>query len=183
MQFAFSIDSLFDLVQFFLGFGLLAIGTVVQRNGADSGRDAEQDLDAPLPRARRRRHRSKTDRGLPPDEEIEKLAVAYLERQRKHWPDVAKAGLLPTGAANEIRDMVDDFSAEAAVLGVQVCHAIVEAARAYGGDEYRELGRQIRRQVAAAVMPVAEQGEELVYLRMHVCSLIFFKGIRLLKNT
>jgi hypothetical protein len=109
MQFAFSIDSLFDLVEFFLGFGLLALGAVVQRNGADNGRDAEQDLDAPLPRARRRRNRAKTDRGLPPDEEIEKLAVAYLERQRKHWPDVAKAGLLPTGAANEIRDMVDDF--------------------------------------------------------------------------
>jgi DNA invertase Pin-like site-specific DNA recombinase len=66
-------------------------------------------LDDLLPRPERRRKRAKTDRGLPPDEELAKLAKAYLERQRKHWPQIVEAGLLPDATDNVIRQMVEDF--------------------------------------------------------------------------
>jgi DNA invertase Pin-like site-specific DNA recombinase len=67
------------------------------------------DLDAPLPRPARRRRRAKADRGLPPDDDLANLARAYLERQRKHWPKIGEAGLLPQSDNKSIRLMVDDF--------------------------------------------------------------------------
>lgn len=68
-----------------------------------------QPADAPLPRPKRRRRRSKADRGLPPDEELGRLATEYLERQRKNWPEIARAGLLPEPSPSVIQAMVDDF--------------------------------------------------------------------------
>ncbi len=62
-----------------------------------------------LPRPKRRPRRAKADRGLPPDEELAHLAHAYLERQRKHWPEIARAGLLPEPTAEALRGMVEDF--------------------------------------------------------------------------
>lgn len=44
-----------------------------------------------------------------PDEELQKLAQAYLERQRKHWPKLVAAGLLPEPSETVVRQMVDDF--------------------------------------------------------------------------
>src|SRR5437899_2578809 len=38
--------------------------------------------DVPLPRPKRRKPRAKADRGLPPDEELARLAEQYLRRQR-----------------------------------------------------------------------------------------------------
>ena len=73
--------------------------------GTSSGRD----MDAPLPRPMRRRRRAKADRGLPPDEELAKLAHAYLDRQSKHWPKMAEAGLLPEADEKVVRLMVEDF--------------------------------------------------------------------------
>lgn len=40
-------------------------------------------LGSPLPRPKRRRTRSKADRGLPEDAELARLATAYLDKQRK----------------------------------------------------------------------------------------------------
>jgi DNA invertase Pin-like site-specific DNA recombinase len=37
------------------------------------------------------------------------LARAYLERQRKHWPGMTRAGFLPEPTDEVIRQMVDDF--------------------------------------------------------------------------
>ena len=68
-----------------------------------------QGIDAPLPRCRRKPRRARADRGLPPDEELAKLASAYLEFQRKRWPDIVAAGLLPALDENAIRGMVADF--------------------------------------------------------------------------
>jgi DNA invertase Pin-like site-specific DNA recombinase len=67
-----------------------------------------QALDGPLPRPARQRRRAKADRGLPPDHELARLATEYLGRQRKHWPDLVKAGLLPDGP-DAIAAMVEDF--------------------------------------------------------------------------
>lgn len=63
----------------------------------------------PLPRPKRRPRRAKEDRGLPPDKELADLAQAYLERQRKHWPDIAQAGLLPEPGEEVICQMIEDF--------------------------------------------------------------------------
>ena len=63
----------------------------------------------PLPRRRRKPRRNKEDRGLPPDDELAKLATAYLEQQQKLWPDLAKAGLLPERQTEIVHKMVDDF--------------------------------------------------------------------------
>lgn len=67
--------------------------------------------DTPLPRAPRRRRKAKEERGLPPDEELARLAAEYLQRQRKHWPELVKAGLLSEPSETIIRSMVDDFKA------------------------------------------------------------------------
>lgn len=65
--------------------------------------------DTPLPRPKRRPYRAKADRGLPPDEELVKLATAYLERQLKHWPKLVEAGLLSGPTDSVLADMVADF--------------------------------------------------------------------------
>jgi site-specific DNA recombinase len=64
---------------------------------------------APLPRPQRKPQRARADRGLPPDEELVKLATEHLSRQRKLWPRMVKAGLLPEPTEQVIRDMVEDF--------------------------------------------------------------------------
>jgi hypothetical protein len=71
--------------------------------------DPNRDIDGPLPRPQRRRRRARADRGLPPDEDLANLARTYLERQRKHWPEIVQAGLLPLPTDDVIRRMVDDF--------------------------------------------------------------------------
>lgn len=77
---------------------------------AMSGNQTPQtDGDAPLPRPKRRPRRAKADRGLPPDEELAKLAAAYLERQRKRWPGLVDAGLLPGPCEAVINGMVENF--------------------------------------------------------------------------
>ncbi len=49
------------------------------------------------------------DIGLASDKELALLATEYLKRQRKHWPDLVKAGLLPEPTPAIIGHMVDDF--------------------------------------------------------------------------
>lgn len=63
----------------------------------------------PLSRSPRRPRRAKADRGLPADEELSRLAKAFLERQRKHWPQMATAGLFPEPTAEVLAQMVADF--------------------------------------------------------------------------
>ena len=70
--------------------------------------------DAPLPRPARQKRRARSERGLPPDEELARLGTAYLERQRKNWPKLVEAGLLPAAgdkfAGDQVvRQMVEDF--------------------------------------------------------------------------
>src|SRR5262245_5988646 len=66
-------------------------------------------VDQPLPRPQRRRRRAKSDRGLPPDSELARLAVAYLEWQRKLWPEMVMAELLPEASDQVVAEMVEDF--------------------------------------------------------------------------
>jgi hypothetical protein len=69
-----------------------------------------QPVRGPLPRPARHPRKSKADRGLPPDEEeLATLATAYLERQRKLWPKLVDAGLLPEPSPAVVRHMVEDF--------------------------------------------------------------------------
>lgn len=83
---------------------------VVHTDRGISGPQTPQDVvDGPLPRPERRPRRAKADRGLPPDEELAKLAAVYLDRQRKHWPDMAEAGALPVPNERIRRLMVEDF--------------------------------------------------------------------------
>jgi hypothetical protein len=70
-----------------------------------SSQDHATDI---LPRPKRRHRRASADRGLPADEELANLARAYLDRQRKHWPKMAEAGLLPV-PDEKIVPMVEDF--------------------------------------------------------------------------
>ncbi len=69
----------------FTGALAMAAGAV---NGSING-------DRILPRPPRKQRRPPADRGLPADNELATLATEYLTRQRKHWPDLAAAGLLP----------------------------------------------------------------------------------------
>ena len=76
--------------------------------GVGHDKDGNQDLNAPLPRPERRPRRFKYELGLPPDQELARLATEYLRRQRKHWSDLVKDGLLPD-APEAVERMVEDF--------------------------------------------------------------------------
>jgi hypothetical protein len=65
--------------------------------------------DQPLPRPKRQRRRAKADRGLPPDQELARLATEYLRVQHKHWPKLVKAGLLADIKDDVVAEMVEDF--------------------------------------------------------------------------
>ena len=67
------------------------------------------DADAPLPRSTHHPRRAKADRGLPPDNELAALAIAYLECQRRLWPKLVEVGLLSEHSESLVRDMVADF--------------------------------------------------------------------------
>ena len=67
------------------------------------------EFDQPIPRKPRRNRRAKTDRGLPPDAELFKLAADYCEHQAKLWPQLAKRGLLPSASPETISAMVADL--------------------------------------------------------------------------
>ncbi|HEY4313593.1 MAG TPA: recombinase family protein [Pirellulales bacterium] len=81
---------------------------------------------APLPRPQRKPQRARADRGLPPDEELAKLATEYLNHQRKLWPHMVKAGLLPESTIQIVREMVEDFKTRHRTGNVDV-----EASRAF----------------------------------------------------
>jgi site-specific DNA recombinase len=63
----------------------------------------------PLPRPTRKRLRAREDRGLPEDAELWDLATAYLSRQRLHWPELVKRGILPELTGDLLQTMCDDF--------------------------------------------------------------------------
>jgi DNA invertase Pin-like site-specific DNA recombinase len=63
----------------------------------------------PLPRPQRRIRRARIDRGLPPDQELIRLAQAYLQYQQKAWPELLKDGLISDASEGEILRMVEDF--------------------------------------------------------------------------
>jgi DNA invertase Pin-like site-specific DNA recombinase len=65
-----------------------------------------QDLQ---PRPKRKRNRKSSDRGLPPDAELHRLAQTYLESQRDYWPQLASAGILPEPTDTVLNQMVDEY--------------------------------------------------------------------------
>jgi DNA invertase Pin-like site-specific DNA recombinase len=65
--------------------------------------------DDPLPRPERRRKRPKADRGLPPDDQLQRLAAEYLQFQRRHYPELVRSGLLAEPTEEVIDYMVEDF--------------------------------------------------------------------------
>ncbi len=73
------------------------------------GREGNESDGGILRRPPRRRRRRSEDIGLASDKELALLATEYLKRQRKHWPDLVKAGLLPEPTPAIIGHMVDDF--------------------------------------------------------------------------
>lgn len=85
----------------FLYCGLFALGMVLSARG-------ETANDGRLPRTKRRRQKAREDRGLPPDDEIKRLARAYVERQAKHWPKLLEAGVV-VASDEAIAEMVEDF--------------------------------------------------------------------------
>ena len=81
--------------------------------GADSGIPAREEAEnlAPLARTPRTRRRARSQRGLPTDDALARLARHYLEIQRKFWPGLVNAGVLAPPTDELIADMVEDFKA------------------------------------------------------------------------
>jgi len=75
----------------------------------DDEQNGNHDGDTPLLRPKRQRQRAKADRGLPPDSELTGLAAEYLRVQRKSWPELLKAGLVPELSDAVLAAMVEDF--------------------------------------------------------------------------
>ena len=74
-----------------------------------TNQEYEKPVDQPLPRPKRKRRRSRSERGLPPDQELNALAKTYLELQHKLWPEMVKAGLLPESVPEVLTEMVENF--------------------------------------------------------------------------
>ena len=109
--------------------------------GADStdhdlGDANQKGTDTPLPRAQRRRRRAKADRGLPPENELAALAAAYLERQRKLWPKLVEAGLLPDVSEGVVHEMVTEFQQRhrTGKVDVERIRPLAQAIRKLGGN-------------------------------------------------
>lgn len=64
---------------------------------------------APLVRTQRVPRRAKSDRGLPSDESLARLARSYVEIQVRTWPKLVKAGLLAPATSELVTEMVQDF--------------------------------------------------------------------------
>jgi DNA invertase Pin-like site-specific DNA recombinase len=80
---------------------------LADKNGSPCPLDSQEF--APLPRTQRTPRRAKSEKGLPADEALTRLARRYLEIQMKNWPKLVSAGLL-TPATNElVAEMVQDF--------------------------------------------------------------------------
>jgi DNA invertase Pin-like site-specific DNA recombinase len=110
------------------------LAVVVAGQASDGGDDPDR-----LPRAKRRKHRPKSDRGLPPDQELAALATQYLSLQRKLWPDLAKAGLIPEPTTDNVAQMVDDFKVRHRVGEVDAAkwHPFRKRVRQLGGNYNR----------------------------------------------
>lgn len=80
-----------------------------QRVEEEHGDRHDAELDKPLPRYKRRRRRPPEDRGLPPDEDLMRLADAYATHQGKLWPELLAAGLLSKPRPELLTEMVEDF--------------------------------------------------------------------------
>lgn len=63
----------------------------------------------PLPRPRRARIRARSEKGLPSDEALARLARKYLEVQTKFWPRLVEVGSLLPASDEVIDEMVQDF--------------------------------------------------------------------------
>lgn len=74
----------------------------------DSNESAEF---GPLARTPRARRRVRSERGLPEDEALTRLAGRYLEIQVKSWPKLVAAGLLSPPTDELVAGMVQDFKA------------------------------------------------------------------------
>ena len=75
----------------------------------EEGHQVAVPADRPLPRPTRQRRRAKADRGLPPGAELVRLAAEYLRVQRRHWPGLVHAGLLPEATDAALAGMVEDL--------------------------------------------------------------------------
>lgn len=86
--------------------------SVVETTTAETTRTEVNDADPAailIPRPARRRQKSKLDRGLPDDAALERLAEAYLERQRRNYPVAAANSLIPASCPETILVMVEDY--------------------------------------------------------------------------
>lgn len=87
-------------------------GLSTQNSGANTERNQNSSTlpaDSPLPRPQRQRFRARSERGLPADAELARLAHEYLQRQHKNWPKLAQSNLLPSISDDVVAQMVEDF--------------------------------------------------------------------------
>lgn len=79
------------------------------QHGNPAVQSGGEAVNSPLPRPERRRRRSKSERGLPEDRELENLAKAFLEAQREYWPDLTSLGIFPEPSQPTVSAMVENF--------------------------------------------------------------------------
>jgi DNA invertase Pin-like site-specific DNA recombinase len=84
----------------------------------------------------RKRRTPKGERGLPPDDELRKLARVYLDLQRKLWPDLMGLGILPEPTDDVLALMVQDFKLRHAGAKVEPLAAAVLKACGKLGSAY-----------------------------------------------
>lgn len=116
-------DNFIKLIFAFASVALI-VGAVVQANSSRKNKseralptqrptitvaDPNLESNSPLAKKSRRGKRSKRDRGLPPQIELEKLADAYLRNQRRLWPEIESANVIPEPTKVEIAMMVEEF--------------------------------------------------------------------------
>ncbi len=95
----------------------------------------QPSLDRILPRHVRTKRRPMEDRGLPPDEELKKLARIYLDRQRKLWPECIALGVLPVPTESVLEEMAAAFKVRhrTAKIDSSAIRTLENSCRYFGG--------------------------------------------------
>ncbi len=79
-------------------------------NDVNLVREQGEDPNDSSKKKRRGRRRDPSDRGRPSDEAIREMARAYLEVQRRLWPDKVREGILPDLNDGVLTEMTADFN-------------------------------------------------------------------------
>jgi hypothetical protein len=85
-----------------------------------------QESSAPLPRTKRKRNRTREERGLPQTKDLKALAKTYLDTQHRLWPELVGTELpskVTDKAVAELAAQFRDISLSGELVALESCES------------------------------------------------------------